>query len=92
MELTYIDIIGLVAATLTTISFLPQTIKTIKTRDTRGISLLMYISFVLGVMLWTIFGVLIKTYIIVGANLLTLVLASMILFIKIKNVLNGTDK
>lgn len=92
MESFYINIVGLIAASLTTVSFLPQTLKTIKTGDTKGISLLMYLLFTIGVLFWSIFGILIKTYVIVGANLVTLTLAAIILFIKVKNVLNGTDK
>jgi MtN3 and saliva related transmembrane protein len=92
MESFYINIVGLIAASLTTVSFLPQTLKTIKTKDTSGISLLMYLLFTIGVLFWSIFGILIKTYVIVGANLVTLTLAAIILFIKVKNVLNGTDK
>ena len=80
-----IDIIGLVAAFLTTISFLPQVIKTVKTRDTSGISLLMYLVFVLGVTLWLAYGILLKNKIIILANLITLVLAGVILAIKVKN-------
>ncbi len=92
MESFYINIVGLIAASLTTVSFLPQTLKTIKTGDTKGISLLMYLLFTIGVLFWSIFGILIKTYVIVGANLVTLTLAAIILFIKVKNFLNGTDK
>lgn len=80
-----IDIIGLVAAFLTTISFLFQVVKTIKTRDTSGISLLMYLVFITGVALWLIYGILLKNKIIILANLITLILAGIILVIKIIN-------
>ena len=92
MEFTNIDLIGLMAATLTTLSFLPQVIKTIKTKDTKGISFLMYLSFTLGVLFWIIFGFLIDSYVIVGGNIVTFILAVTILMIKVKNIFNGTDK
>lgn len=50
------EILGTVAAVLTTASFVPQAIKTIRTRDVSGISLLMYIMLLLGAILWAIYG------------------------------------
>ncbi len=79
------EIIGYFAAFLTTISFLPQVIKTIKTRDTKGVSLFMYSLFVAGVFLWLIYGILLENIVITSANLVTLVLAGGVLAIKIKN-------
>ncbi len=78
--------IGYFAAVLTTGSFLPQAIKTIKTRETSGISLVMYSLFSLGVLLWLIYGLLVKDYIIVLANLITLVFALIILIICLLNL------
>ena len=79
------EAIGTIAAILTTASFLPQAIKTVKSGNTKGISLLMYSLFVVGVFLWIIFGALIDTKIIVIANSVTFILAGIILVIKIKN-------
>lgn len=76
--------IGIIAAILTTASFVPQAIQVIKTKDTKGISLVMYICFVLGVFLWTIHGININDYAIIAANGITFVLASIILCYKIK--------
>lgn len=84
MEVSYIEILGSLGASLTTFSFLPQTIKTVKTGDTRGISLGMYLAFTIGVFFWLIYGFLTKNYIII--------LSAIILIIKIKNTLNGSDK
>lgn len=80
-----INYIGYIAAFLTTISFLPQTIQTIKTQDTSGISLHMYLIFITGVAFWLIYGILLENKIIAIANLITLFLAGIILAIKIKN-------
>jgi MtN3 and saliva related transmembrane protein len=76
--------IGLLAAMGTTLSFLPQALKIIKTKDTKSISLSMYILFVSGVFLWLIYGVLRQDVPIIIANAVTLILASLILYFKIK--------
>ncbi|OQY09905.1 MAG: hypothetical protein B6I28_02095 [Fusobacteriia bacterium 4572_132] len=77
--------IGFFAAFCTTISFLPQAIKTIKTKDTSGISLEMYILFTLGVFSWLIYGILVKDKPLIIANIITFILASIILGLKIKH-------
>ncbi len=77
-------IIGLVAAFCTTISFLPQAIKTIQTKDTSGISLSMYALFTLGTLLWFIYGIMSGSVPVYLANAITLVLAIIILSYKIK--------
>ncbi len=78
-------IIGYIAAFLTTASFLPQVIHTIKTRDTSGISLGMYSMFVAGVFLWVIYTMSLANLTMIIANSITLFLASITLAIKIKN-------
>ena len=75
------DTIGFVAATLTTISFLPQAWLVIRTRRTAGISLLMYSLFVVGVALWIVYGVKVGAVPIILANAITLALAGTILVI-----------
>lgn len=87
----FTKIIGLVAACLTTASFVPQAIKTIKTKDTSGISLSMYIMFTLGVLLWLIYGIYIKDAAVTVANVITFIFASIILMYKISNVRKGKD-
>ena len=76
--------IGYVAACLTTLSFLPQAIKVIATRNTQGISGLMYIMFVCGLVMWLIYGVMIEDAAVSMANLMTLVFAMPILIIKFR--------
>lgn len=80
----FIMVIGMFAATGTTISFLPQALKIIKTKDTKSISLSMYILFISGVILWLIYGILRMDIPVMVANAVTLVLASIILYFKIK--------
>lgn len=79
------DAIGYVAATLTTASFLPQAILTIKTRDTESLSLSMYSLFTLGVFCWLIYGIYLNNNAIVIANSITFLLALSILSFKIYN-------
>ena len=77
-------IIGLLAAIATTSSFLPQAIKTIKTKKTSGISLKMYSIFSFGTLLWFIYGIMNNDWPIIIANGITLIFASVILAYKIK--------
>lgn len=81
------NILGLFAAILTTLSFLPQVIQVVKTKDTKSISLGMYSMFVVGIILWTIYGFLLRDKPILIANLITFCLAFVILVYKIKEVI-----
>ena len=78
------DLIGYLAATLTTCSFLPQALHTFRTRDVSGISLSMYGTFTLGVALWLAYGLLLQAWPVVAANAITLVLALSILVMKLR--------
>jgi MtN3 and saliva related transmembrane protein len=77
-------ILGTTAAFLTTISFLPQVIKAHKTRQTKDLSLVMYIIFSVGLMLWTIYGFLLNSAPIIVANSITLMMCSYIVYLKVK--------
>lgn len=79
------DLIGYLAAALTTISFLPQAILTLRTRDTESLSLGMYSLFTGGVLLWLIYGFYLSNPAIIISNAVTLLLATMILGFKIYN-------
>ena len=78
-----IDAIGFVAAILTTGSFVPQAWHTFKTKDVSGISLAMYSAFTLGITLWLVYGLLLRAWPIVAANVITLALAVAILRMKL---------
>ncbi len=78
------DIVGYIAATLTTISFVPQVIKTWKSRSAADVSLWMYSIFTTGIVMWLIYGIWAHAWPVAAANAVTLVLASMILAMKIK--------
>lgn len=75
---------GPIAAFLTTVSFVPQAIQVIRTKDTSGISLGMYAMFVVGVFLWCLHGIVMNDISIVVANVITFLLSSIILLYKIK--------
>ena len=79
-----LDIIGYLAAVLTTLSFVPQAWHTFRTRDVSGISLGMYSAFTLGVALWLVYGLLLGAWPIVAANIVTLALAAAILVMKLR--------
>ncbi len=77
-------LIGLAAATLTTVSFLSQAYRSLRTHDTHGISLGMYALFALGITLWLIYGILIHDLPVTLANSVTLVLTLVVLALKLR--------
>ena len=78
------EAIGVVAAVLTTASFLPQVWHSFKTRDVSGISLGMYSAFTVGIALWLVYGLLIGAWPLILANGITLVFAVAILVMKLR--------
>ena len=78
------ELIGYLAATLTTASFVPQAWHTFTTKDVSGISLGMYSAFTVGVALWLVYGLLLGAWPIVVANAVTLSLAGLILTMKLR--------
>lgn len=82
-----VEFVGSLAAVLTTVSFVPQAIRVVRTGDTAAISLAMYLLFAAGVALWGVYGLLIASRPIIAANAITLALALIILFQKIRHLL-----
>jgi MtN3 and saliva related transmembrane protein len=82
MELS--DVLGYVAATLTTFSFVPQAWRTFRTKDVSGISTRMYSVFTLGVAVWLAYGIVLGEVPMMIANSTTLVLACAVLVMKLK--------
>ena len=76
---------GYAAAALTTVSFLPQAVKTIRSRDTTGISLLMYVVFTIGIGFWFCYGLVLHSWPMIVANAITFVLAATILTLKLRH-------
>ncbi|MDO8654411.1 MAG: SemiSWEET transporter [Undibacterium sp.] len=83
MTVPFTDIVGYIAACLTTTAFIPQAWMTWKNKHADGISLGMYIILVSGVMLWLGYGVLLNAWPIIIANIITLLLALFILAMKL---------
>jgi MtN3 and saliva related transmembrane protein len=79
-----IEIIGLIAAVLTTSAFLPQVYKTWKTKDVSGFSLPMFLMFFIGIIFWLIYGILVKSISMVLANSITLVSSFLLLYFILK--------
>jgi MtN3 and saliva related transmembrane protein len=74
-----VTLVGYAAATFTTLSFFPQAIKTVRSGDTRGISLPMYVLLTLGIALWGMYGLITRDGPLIAANAITLLPALVVL-------------
>ena len=81
----FATIVGLAAGTLTTLAFVPQVVKTWRTRSTHDISLGMFSVLCTGVTLWLVYGLLIGDVPVILANAVTLALAGTILALKLRH-------
>jgi len=79
------SLIGFLAGTICTISFLPQVIRILRTKNTKDLSLPTFLLFSLGISIWLIYGLLIKDMPVIAANAVTLILALTIVFLKMKH-------
>lgn len=77
-------VIGLLAATLTTVAYVPQVLRTWRTRSTRDISLPMFLLMAAGIALWLAYGLLIADLPLIAANLVTLILVLSVLYFKLR--------
>ncbi len=80
-----VQILGLLAACFTTFAFLPQAVQTIKTRNTNGISLIMYSVLNVGILLWFVYGIMLGDLAIILANGITFIFAITIWWIRLQN-------
>ena len=78
-----IELIGIIAAVLTTVGFVPQLIKTLKTKNVEGISLTMYLIMFLGLLFWLTYGFLIDSFAIKFANIVSGVLVLSLMVLKV---------
>jgi MtN3 and saliva related transmembrane protein len=85
MSKLMIDLVGTAAAVLTTLCWLPQAIRIIRTRDTNAISLLGSAALTVGVALWLVYGIAIGDVPLIGANIVTLTLTATILGLKLRH-------
>lgn len=75
---------GYVAATLTTLAFVPQAVKTIRSRETHAISLVMYVVFTIGIGFWLAYGIALRSWPMIASNIVTFALAGTILGLKLR--------
>lgn len=76
--------LGTIAAVLTTLSFVPQAVRTLRTRDAHSLSLPMYLAFTVGVGFWLAYGWSLGSWPMIVSNAITLVLAATILALKLR--------
>ena len=77
--------LGYFAAILTTVAFVPQALKTLRTRDTRAISLGMYVVFTAGIAMWLLYGIALHSIPMILSNIVTFVLSATILGLKLRH-------
>ena len=82
--MSYLTSLGLTAGFCTTIAFIPQVLKTWKTRSAKDLSLAMFVIYLMGILLWLLYGVLLGDIAIVLANAATSVLAGSVLYFKLR--------
>ena len=80
-----VDLIGYLAAVLTTVAFVPQALTSWRTRDLSGVSLPMYSIFTAGVAMWLAYGVMLASWPIIVANAVTLALSGAVLVLKVRH-------
>ncbi len=86
------DIIASFAAFFTMLGYVPQAVKTIKTKDTRGISFWMYLFSIIGVILWLIFGLMINNMPIIFKNIAVIILGGTVLWIKTLHIFRNDEE
>jgi len=85
MDPVIVNLVGGAAATLTTICWLPQAFKILRTQDTAAISLMTYSVFAVGLALWLCYGILLGSWPIIGSNVVTLVPVIAIIMLKLRH-------
>ena len=83
-RMTFVELLGLAAALLTTLCWIPQGLKTIRTRETHSISLMTQSAFALGIVFWLVYGLLREDLPLILANSVSLVLVGTILIMKLR--------
>lgn len=81
-----IDLLGFLAGTLTTVSFVPQVAKAWRTKSTGDLSLAMLVTFTAGVLFWLIYGLALESLPMVLTNAVTLILSGLLLALKLRGV------
>jgi MtN3 and saliva related transmembrane protein len=85
LQMPFVTAVGTIAGILTTIAFLPQVIRTWRTRSTADISLVMFLIYVTGIVLWLVYGLMLKDPPLIVSNAVTLLFSGMILGLKLRH-------
>lgn len=80
-----VDVVGYLAAALTTLAFVPQVVKTWRTRSARDLSAVTLTTFAVGVFLWLVYGIALQAPPVIAANAATFVLASILIALKVRH-------
>ena len=88
---TIVQIVGYIATTLTAIASVPQVVKTIKTKDTASVSLLMFLCLTVGFAGWLVYGVLTLAYPMIIGNAIAITFQLIVIAYKIKNIRAGKE-
>jgi len=80
-----IEFLGMLAGLLSTVAFIPQVLKVWRTESTKGISRTMYILYIFGLVLWIFYAYLIQSIPLLITEIVTVIMAAYILFMKLKN-------
>ena len=83
--MTISSLVGISAAFLTTIAFVPQVLRVMRTRDTHAISLWMYLLFSTGLVLWLVYGIMLSLWPVILANCVTLLLSLVVIYFKVRS-------
>jgi len=84
MPLNSMEWTGYIAALLTTLAFVPQAVKTIRSKDTSSISLGMYVVFTIGIGFWLVYGISLGSMPMILSNIVTFGLSATILGLKLR--------
>ena len=85
MNSLLVDTIGMTGAVLTTVCWLPQAMKIIRSRETRAISLAGTLAFTVGIVFWLIYGLALMDWPLITSNVVTLALMSVIVTLKLRH-------
>jgi len=88
----WIEILGLAAAFFTTVANIPQTIKVLKTRSTKSLSVVAYAILFTGLVTWTVYGILQEDLPVILGNIVAAILCGIILTVKIIGMVRGDEK
>jgi MtN3 and saliva related transmembrane protein len=84
-KMPFVTIVGMIAGVLTTVAFLPQVLRTWRTRSTADISLVMFLIYVTGIVLWLVYGLMLNDLPLIASNAVTLVFSGTILALKLRH-------